>query len=260
MTRRRRLVLVAGWVLCGLLLASGVRLALLMADEALGMHRWNSADYTGARSAFSRTTYLDPWGAWIGHFNVGTADYELGNYAQAVADFRSSLATAPAEKHCLVALNLSWSYETMGDVADEGGDRSGAEQAWQQSRSALSQLQCRDDSSDSKSSQSASASSSSSSSSSPSSSSSKPSAQASSQDSQSPDPSQQNSDSQEQQRQQTIQRVDQKIDQAQSQAQNQQQSSEQQQAQLQQRQQEAQSTNAQSQGTAPASNPTGRNW
>lgn len=226
---RRRLIWALGWALSLLLAVAGARILLLMADEELGVQRWAAAEYDNSRAAFDRTTRMNPLDPWIGYFNRGTAHYQLGDFTSAIADFQQALDMAPPSQYCMIALNLSWSWESLGDNQSAGGNQTQAEQSWAHGREVLDGVECGDDS---------------------------PEGQSGDESTDGDDSGQ----SPQGQQQETSDRLQDKIDESQQNQPESQDSEQSQQEQLEQRQQEAQSENAQNQGSAPGENTTDRSW
>lgn len=75
---------------------------------------------------------LDPlfdWNAfepWIAHFDRGTAKAAAGDTIPAITDLEQAFALAPESRRCDVAVNLSLSWETLGDSYAQQGQLAGA--------------------------------------------------------------------------------------------------------------------------------------
>ena len=72
---------------------------------------------------------LFDWNAfepWIAHFDRGTARAAAGDTIPAIADLERAFAQAPTAKKCDVAVNLSLSWELLGDSYASQGQLAGA--------------------------------------------------------------------------------------------------------------------------------------
>lgn len=140
--RRRRTLVVACWLVVAVLGLAALRIGGLMADESRAMDHYDHKDYVAARSGFARTTVLNPFNPWIGHFNAGTADYRLGDFVAAGTDFSKALTLAPPADKCMVGLNLAWSWEALGDMQRDGGHTDQAQESLNRAKQIVVALNC----------------------------------------------------------------------------------------------------------------------
>lgn len=108
--------------------------ALVLAGKLLGLQGTAGP----ALDSYERGSYatsaeqLDPlfdWNAfepWIAHFDRGTARAAAGDTIPAITDLERAFAQAPAGHRCDVAVNLSLSWETLGDSYAQQGQLAGA--------------------------------------------------------------------------------------------------------------------------------------
>lgn len=108
--------------------------ALVLVGKLLGLQGTAGP----ALDSYERGSYatsaeqLDPlfdWNAfepWIAHFDRGTARAAAGDTIPAITDLEQAFAQAPGAKKCDVAVNLSLSWETLGDSYAVQGQLAGA--------------------------------------------------------------------------------------------------------------------------------------
>ncbi len=108
--------------------------ALMLAGKLLGLQ----AAAGPALESYERGSYaasveqLDPlfdWNAfepWIAHFDRGTARAAAGDTIPAITDLERAFAQAPNAQRCDVAVNLSLSWELLGDSYAQQGQLAGA--------------------------------------------------------------------------------------------------------------------------------------
>ncbi|SCQ59701.1 Hypothetical protein PFR_JS9-2_285 [Propionibacterium freudenreichii] len=143
MTRRGRWLLPAlAWLVVAVMALAGLRTAVLLVDSWRGQQRYRQQDYAAARTAFARTTVLNPMSAWSAHFNVGTADYKLGDFEGARDEFSRALSLASQGHTCTVGLNLAWSLEALGGTQRDGGQTAAARQSLDAADHVLAGLDC----------------------------------------------------------------------------------------------------------------------
>lgn len=64
--------------------------------------------------------------SWLPWFNRGDAKAAAGDFTPAIDDFEKALELAPGERECMVRVNLSLSWELLGDAYEQGGYHQGA--------------------------------------------------------------------------------------------------------------------------------------
>lgn len=84
--------------------------------------------------AMQNGNWFEPW---IAFFDRGTAYAANGNYNEAVEDLEKAFAQAPADKRCDVAVNLSLSWELLGDSYVEQGLYVGARKLYDTAKAVI---------------------------------------------------------------------------------------------------------------------------
>lgn len=108
--------------------------ALVLAGKLLGLQGTaGPALDSYERGSFATSAeQLDPlfdWNAfepWIAHFDRGTARAAAGDTIPAITDLERAFAQAPSAQRCDVAVNLSLSWELLGDSYAQQGQLAGA--------------------------------------------------------------------------------------------------------------------------------------
>ena len=77
---------------------------------------------------------FEPWVAW---FDRGTAVAATGDYNAAIADLELAFQSAPAERKCEVAVNLSLSWESLGDSYIQQGLYEGAARLYETAQAVI---------------------------------------------------------------------------------------------------------------------------
>jgi hypothetical protein len=144
--QRRDQLLLAGLVpsLAALLVAV-LLLSGLVRNER-GLAAWAAGEEERARDLFAANRWAGMIEPWVAAFNEGGGHYAAGEYAAAVADLRAALRDVPAERECLVRLNLALARERLGDQRRERGHHDtaarAAEELWRDARDALAGGRC----------------------------------------------------------------------------------------------------------------------
>jgi len=118
------------------LLAFAFKLMGLSVTTQVAIVNYNSGAYTASRDASSTLlegdllggNFIEPWIPW---FNRGDAKAGDGDYTPAIDDFERALDLAPEDKECLVRVNLSLSWELLGDIYEAEGYHDGAVQLYE---------------------------------------------------------------------------------------------------------------------------------
>ncbi|GAB3143509.1 hypothetical protein [Marisediminicola antarctica] len=108
--------------------------ALILAGKLIGLQgtAGPSLDSYDRGNYAASAEQLDPlfeWNAfepWIAHFDRGTARAASGDTIPAITDLERAFAQAPSAKKCDVAVNLSLSWELLGDSYASQGQLAGA--------------------------------------------------------------------------------------------------------------------------------------
>lgn len=90
---------------------------------------------TQAEALFG-TNWFEPW---IAPFDRGTAYAAGGFYNDAIDDLEQALELAPADARCDVAVNLSLSWELLGDSYVEQGLFAGAQRLYETARAVITE-------------------------------------------------------------------------------------------------------------------------
>lgn len=131
--RRRR---VRRWVLIALVPIAVA--ALVLAGKFLVMSSTAAQsvrEYRGGdvESSIESAGSLMPWNwfdTWLPYYDRGAVFASSGRYNEAVDDLERAFALAPESRRCEVAVNLSLSWERLGDSYAEQGLASGAAQLY----------------------------------------------------------------------------------------------------------------------------------
>lgn len=113
---RRRAVIVL--VSLPFALASLVVVAKLAGLPVLGgamVDQYRSDDFVASIESADRLTEGNLFESWIAPFGRGTATAAAGDYNAAIPDLELALELAPESRRCDVAVNLSLSWEALGD-------------------------------------------------------------------------------------------------------------------------------------------------
>lgn len=140
--RRRRLLLwsapaVVILLLFALKLLSGAAIAWS------GIHAFNQQSHATAASRFNWLHLGNVVERWKPHYNEGTAVYAGGDFFAASELLETALELVPSneeqptEAECLVRLNLSLSYEGLGDEAAASGASANAIEHYQRAQDAI---------------------------------------------------------------------------------------------------------------------------
>jgi len=89
------------------------------AETAEGLHTWNWVE------------------RWIAYFDRGTALAAAGSYNEAIEDLERALELAPDSTRCDVAVNLSLSWERLGDSYMQQGLYAGAQRLYETARAVI---------------------------------------------------------------------------------------------------------------------------
>lgn len=146
--RRRRVLYLLGLVPALLMLLVSFRLALLLVHQERALSAYEQGELVVAQDEFEANKLLNPVERWVAPFGEGGARYQLKDYAGAVDVFEVALSLAPADKECVVRVNLALAHEGIGDAAATAGDRADAEVSWTKGIEVLSDCALRTDDED----------------------------------------------------------------------------------------------------------------
>ena len=133
--------MIAG-VLPGLLsLAFTAKVVTMVHAERDGRTEFGQGDYAGAQQAFAENLRFNLFENWIAPYDVGTAQYRLGDFVGAERSLREALTVVPDREECRVRINLALTVEALGDQALAEGLLAEARSAW---RTALRTLETGD--------------------------------------------------------------------------------------------------------------------
>jgi tetratricopeptide (TPR) repeat protein len=142
----RHTLFLAGLLPALLVLGFGLKVALMLQDNADGRDAFHRGDYDGARGSFADTRSLNWMESWIAPFDEGTAHHAEGQYDAAIPDYRAALEDVPEREECTVRINLALAHEAIGDRLAEEMDSEGAIESWQAGVDVLAEGGCPDDS------------------------------------------------------------------------------------------------------------------
>jgi tetratricopeptide (TPR) repeat protein len=135
--RIRRMLLLGSipFALAGLILA--VKLVSLSVVAGVAIDSYESGSFESSADAAGELLTWNAFEPWVAHFDRGTARAGAGLYNEAVDDLERAFAEAPDEKKCDVAVNLSLSWELLGDSYLEQGQFAGAQRLYETARAVI---------------------------------------------------------------------------------------------------------------------------
>ena len=138
--RRRRILLLASVpvVIFALLLAGKLISVTVINQTAIA--QYNRSAFEQSEETWSGMLEFNLVETWIPFFNRGDAKVGAEDYTSAIDDFEKALELAPGDKKCMVAVNLAHSWETLGDIYEEGGFHQGAVQLYQAAEDVLASM------------------------------------------------------------------------------------------------------------------------
>jgi tetratricopeptide (TPR) repeat protein len=138
--RRRRILLLASVpIVIFVLLVAGKLLSLAIVNGT-AIAQFERGAYDSSEETSSSLLELNLVETWIPYFNRGDAKAADEDYTSAIDDFEKALDLAPTDKQCMVAINLAHSWETLGDIYEEGGYHQGAVQLYQAAEDVLASM------------------------------------------------------------------------------------------------------------------------
>jgi hypothetical protein len=134
-------LLIAGLVPGLLSLAFTAKVMTMVHSERDGRTEFGRESYSGAQRAFAENRRFNLLETWIAPYDVGTAQYRLGDFVGAERSFQEALRVVPDREECRVRINLAVTVEALGDQALAEGRLTVARSAW---RTALRTLEAGD--------------------------------------------------------------------------------------------------------------------
>ena len=126
---RRRKLLVRSWPVVTVLLLAAVYLLTITSAVIVGERSFASHNYTSATKQFAWLQNVNALQTWKPYYNTGTARYAGGGFFPASQDLEKALELVPkgteeerGGDECLVAMNLSLTYEGLGDQSARASD------------------------------------------------------------------------------------------------------------------------------------------
>lgn len=107
-------------------IVAAVYLFSLSVNAASAIAKYDSGDYAGSEADSTRQLDLNLVEKYLPYFNRGDALAADQQYTRAIDDFERALELAPEERKCDVRVNLSLSWELLGDIYEQGGFHEGA--------------------------------------------------------------------------------------------------------------------------------------
>lgn len=135
--RRRYRLYLLGLVPAVALLSLSARLLLLLHHEDRALAAYQDGRYTVAQRDFALNGVLNPVERWVAPFAEGDARFRRLDYQGAVVAFDHALTLAPAERECLVRVNLGLAHEAVGDAYAERRSHAQAADSWSAGRKAV---------------------------------------------------------------------------------------------------------------------------
>jgi tetratricopeptide (TPR) repeat protein len=124
------LAIVAGW-----LVSLPVRAADALTD-------FNRGDYTGSAEGFGALLEPNVVEKWLPYYDRGSVLAEGQDYIPAIDDLEKALAIVPADRECVVVVNLSLSWERLADGYAQSGLFEGAQLLYQTASDVLEEHDC----------------------------------------------------------------------------------------------------------------------
>jgi tetratricopeptide (TPR) repeat protein len=138
--RRRGILLIASIpIVIFVVLVAGKLLSLSIVNGT-AMAQYDRGDYDASEQTSSSLLELNLVETWIPYFNRADAKAADEDYTSAIDDFEKALDLAPDDKRCMVAVNLAHSWETLGDIYEQGGYHQGAVQLYQAAEDVLASM------------------------------------------------------------------------------------------------------------------------
>lgn len=127
--RRRRLLRWSAPIV-GVVGLAAVFLLTICVVVVVGERSYAATSFTSAAGQFGVLRSVNAVETWKPHYNVGTAEYASGRFFRATQDLgialdlvpKSPEGEPPGRDECLVRINLSLSYEGLGDEAARASD------------------------------------------------------------------------------------------------------------------------------------------
>ena len=118
---------------------------LLLAGKLFGlspaardvMRDYDRGYYDGAVTAAEPLFGMNWFEPWIASFDRGTAYAGQGLYNEAIDDLETAFDRAPADRRCDVAVNLSLTWERLGDSYVQQGLYAGAQRLYQTAQAVI---------------------------------------------------------------------------------------------------------------------------
>lgn len=135
--RLRRILLIAfvPFAIAGMILSAKLFGLSPTAQSVIRSYDLGSFDRSVQQAeAMQSWNWFEPW---IAYFDRGTAYAANGYYNEAVEDLEKAFDQAPADKRCDVAVNLSLSWELLGDSYVEQGLFAGAQKLYDTARAVI---------------------------------------------------------------------------------------------------------------------------
>ena len=138
--RRRRILLLASIpVVIFALLVAGKLISVTVINQS-ALAQYARGDFDESTEQWSGMLEFNLVETWIPFFNRGDAKVGDENYTSAIDDFEKALELAPGDKKCMIAVNLAHSWETLGDIYEQGGYHQGAVQLYQAAEDVLASM------------------------------------------------------------------------------------------------------------------------
>ena len=128
--RIRRLLIICSLpvTLAGLLLAG--KLLMMSGTASTVVERYDGGAYLSSETEADGLLFANWFDPWLAFFDRGTARAAGGDLNPAIDDLEKAFALATGSDRCVVAVNLSLSWETLGDSYLAQGQLSGAQQLY----------------------------------------------------------------------------------------------------------------------------------
>lgn len=113
--RRRAVIMLVSLPFALASLVVVVKLAGLPVLGGAMVEQYRSGDFVASIESAERLTEGNLFESWVAPFGRGTATAAAGDYNAAIPDLERALELAPESRRCDIAVNLSLSWESLGD-------------------------------------------------------------------------------------------------------------------------------------------------
>lgn len=136
-TKVRMVLLIVGVPLAIAALWFGVKLISLQVITGQAIAEYEAGDFDASERTIDPLVGDSLVDGWLPYFDRGDARAGQLDYTSAIDDYERALSMAPADRRCMVALNLALAWETLGDSYEQQGSHAGAAQLYANAKKVL---------------------------------------------------------------------------------------------------------------------------